>query len=267
MNRPLAPSRHVAAEPEDPRSRSIVSPTSAERFAARVRARRRRRRLLGVLAAALLAGLGWVALWSPWATVESVEVSGTERVPRAEVLGAAEAEVGRSMLLARTDDVAAAIRGAQPLVRSVTVTRQWPSTLRIVVVERAPVAAVPTGREVRLVDADGVVVQRVAAGKVPRAIERDLPRVEVDLERPDAVASLRACVEVSRGLPVSLERQVRRLGATTPDRVWLQLAGGARVDWGSGEDTPRKAEVLLALLPQKASSYDVRSPDTPAVRR
>jgi cell division protein FtsQ len=60
---------------------------------------------------------------------------------------------------------------------------------------------------------------------------------------------------------------VRRLGATTPDRVWLLLAGGAKVDWGNGADTPRKAEVLLALLPQKADFYDVRSPDTPAVRR
>jgi cell division protein FtsQ len=264
MNRPLAPSRHVAADPE---AGSIVSPTSAERFAARVRARRRRRRLLGALAVLLLAGLGWVALWSPWASVRTVEVSGAERVPRAAVLAAAEDEAGRSMLLARTDDVAAAIREEQPLARSVTVTRQWPSTLRIVLVEREPVAAVPAGREVRLVDADGVVVERVAAGKVGQSSGKDLPRVEVDLARPGAVESLRACVEVARGLPAELERKVRRLGATTPDRVWLELAGGARVDWGSGADTPRKAEVLQALLPQKASFYDVRSPETPAVRR
>ena len=259
------PSRHVAPEPGDPRSRSIVSPTSAERFAARVRARRRRRRLLAALAVVLLAGLGWVALWSPWASVKSVEVSGTDRVPRAEVLAAAEDEVGRSMLLARTGDVAASVREEQPLVRAVTVTRRWPSTLRIQVLEREPVAAVQVGRELRLVDADGVVVERVAAGKAARAAG-DLPRVEVDLARPDAVAALRACVEVARGLPPSLAQKVRRLGATTPDRVWLDLTGGARVDWGSGDDTPRKAEVLEALLPQKASSYDVRSPETPAVR-
>jgi cell division protein FtsQ len=264
MNRPLAPSRHVASDPE---ANSIVSPTSAERFAARVRARRRRRRLLGALAVLLLAGVGWVALWSPWAAVRTVEVSGTDRVPRAEVAAAAEGEVGRSMLFARTDDVAAAIREEQPLARSVAVTRQWPSTLRIVLVEREPVAAVPAGRELRLVDADGVVVERVAAGKVAQTSAKGLPRVEVDLARPDAVASLRACVEVARGLPASLEKKVRRLGATTPDRVWLELTGGARVDWGSGADTPRKAEVLQALLPQKASFYDVRSPGTPAVRR
>jgi cell division protein FtsQ len=91
--------------------------------------------------------------------------------------------------------------------------------------------------------------------------------VEVDLNRPDAVATLRECVEVARELPPELRKIVRRIGAATPDRVELQLAGGARVDWGSGADTPRKAEVLLALLSQKASGYDVRSPETPAVRK
>jgi hypothetical protein len=35
------------------------------------------------------------------------------------------------MLLARTGDVADRIRREQPLVRAVTVTRDWPSTLRI----------------------------------------------------------------------------------------------------------------------------------------
>ena len=257
--RPVAPSRHVASEPLDPRARPTVSPTSAERFAARVRARRRRRRIAVALVVALLAGLVWVALWSPWVRVAGVQVTGTDRVPQARVAAAADTEIGRSMAFARTDEVAQRIRREQPLVRAVTVTRRWPSTLRIAVTEREPVAAVPDAGQLRLVDADGVTVARARSAG-------DLPRVEVDLTRPDAVASLRECVEVASGLPASLAKRVRRLGATTPDRVWLELAGGARVDWGSGDDTPRKAEVLAALLPQKASLYDVRSPDTPAVR-
>ena len=262
--RPAAPTRHVASEPVDPRSRPTVSPTSAERFAARVRARRRRRRLLGLLGVLLLAGAVWAALWAPWATVREVQVAGTSRVDAAAVRTAAGTEVGRSMLLARTGDVADRIRREQPLVAGVTVTRDWPSTLRVVVTEREPVAAVPAGDEVRLVDADGVVIERLTG---ERARRPGLPRVEVDLAAPGSVATLRACVEVATGLPPELRRIVRRIGATTPDRVELRLAGGARVDWGSGDETPRKAQVLLALLPQKASLYDVRSPATPAVRK
>jgi cell division protein FtsQ len=189
-------------------------------------------------------------------------------VPAGAVEAAADTELGRSMLLARTGDVADRIRREQPLVAGVTVTRAWPSTLRVAVTEREPVAAIPAGDEVRLVDADGVVIERLTPSTSDRARRSGgLPRVEVDLSRPDAVATLRACVEVARGLPPELRRIVRRIGATTPDRVELRLAGGARVDWGSGAETPRKAEVLLALLPQKASLYDVRSPQTPAVRK
>jgi cell division protein FtsQ len=209
-------------------------------------------------------GVVWAALWAPWATVREVQVSGTSRVPAGAVVAAADTELGRSMLLARTGDVAERVRREQPLVAGVTVTRAWPSTLRIAVTEREPVAAVPAGDEVRLVDADGVVIERLTGDRARRP---GLPRVEVDLSRPDAVATLRACVEVARGLPPELRRIVRRIGASTPDRVELRLAGGARVDWGSGAETPRKAEVLLALLPQKASLYDVRSPQTPAVRK
>ena len=269
IQRSPAPTRHVASEPADPRSRPVVSPTSAERFAARVRARRRRRRLAGLLVVALLAGLVWAALWSPWATVRAVAVSGTARVPAGAVAAAADTELGRSLLLARTGDVADRVRREQPLVRAVTVTRDWPSGLRIAVTEREPVAAVPAGGEVRLVDADGVVVERLTGDAARDRAGRTggLPRVEVDLDRPDAVATLRECVTVARGLPPEVRRLVRRIGATTPDRVTLQLADGARVDWGSGAETPRKAEVLLALLPQKATLYDVRSPETPAVRR
>lgn len=263
MTPPLAPSRHVASDPPDPRSRLTVSQTSAERFAARVRARRRRQRLVGVLVVLFVALLVWAVLWSPPARVGTVTVTGTQRVDLATVLAVADAEAGRPMLLARTGDVAARIRADQPLVRDVAVTRDWPSTLRVTVTERVPVAAVPAGRGLHLVDTDGVVVDKVGADGAPKG----MPRVEVALRERGGVEALRACVAVAQGLPPELARITRRVGATTPDRVWLQLAGGAKVDWGSEADTPRKADVLLALLPQRASSYDVRSPGTPAVRR
>src|SRR4029453_18126669 len=139
--------------------------------------------LAGALGVALLAGLGWVALWSPWATVETVAVTGTVRVSRAPVAAAAETELGRSMLLARTDQVAERIRREQPLAKAVSVTRRWPSTLRIAVTEREPGAAVPSGADVSFVEPDGVGVRRLPADRVRRAVAAgelpDVPRVEV----------------------------------------------------------------------------------------
>ena len=112
---PARPARHAAD--------GTVSATSAQRFAARVRARRRRRAALIVVVLAALALGVWGALASPWATVQRVEVTGTGRVDAAAVRDTAATEVGYPPLLARSVGAAAPARRAQPLLRSATATR------------------------------------------------------------------------------------------------------------------------------------------------
>jgi cell division protein FtsQ len=260
--------RHRSAPP----SGSTVSRTSAQRFAARVRSRRRRRVLIGLAVAALLAGAAWVLLVSPWATVRRVEVAGLHRVDAVAVQVAARPELGRPLLLADTDRVAAQV-GRQPLVAEVEVSRHWPSTLRVMVRERNPVAAVPGPNGVRLVDVDGVVVD-LAVLPPP-----NLPLVEVDVgttpaadpsENParspmPGAAALRACLAVLEGIPAGLRAQVDQIGADGPESVWLVLDDRSRVQWGGAEQTRLKAEVLKALRRQHAARYDVSAPDAPAV--
>jgi cell division protein FtsQ len=262
----LAPRRrHPARRP----ARSTVSATSAQRFAARVRARRRRRLLIGAAACLLLAGTGWALLAAPWSTVRRIEVFGVHRVDAAAVRAAAQPEVGRPLVLVDTGRIAAEIR-REPLVAAVAVSRRWPGTLLVMVRERAAVAAVPAASGVNLVDADGVVVGRAT---VP---PRGLPVIHVALGRaqpPPApgpaggsgTPALRACLDVLSGLPAGLRDQVRQIGAGSPLDVWMVLNDGSRVRWGGSEQTARKAEVLLALRRQRAARYDVSAPDAPAV--
>ena len=263
----VAPRRRQAARRP---GRTTVSATSAQRFAARVRARRRRRLLIGTAACLLLAGAGWALLAAPWSTVRRIEVFGVHRVDAAAVRAAAQPELGRPLVLADTGRVAAEIR-REPLVAAVAVSRRWPGTLLVTVRERAAVAAVPAVSGVNLVDADGVVVARAA---VP---PRGLPVIHVALGRaqppaaPGAAASgsgtpaLHACLDVLSGLPGALRDQVRQIGAGGPEDVWMVLSDGSRVRWGGSGQTPRKAEVLLALRRQRAARYDVSAPDAPAV--
>jgi cell division protein FtsQ len=264
--------RHRSAAP----SRSTVSTTSAQRFAARVRSRRRRRVLIGLGVAVLLIGAAWALLASPWATVRRIEVGGLHRVDAAAVRAVARPELGRPLLLADTGRVAAQVR-RQPLVAAVQVSRRWPSTLRVTVRERTPVAAVPGPNGVRLVDVDGVVVD-LAMLPPP-----NLPVVEVDVGShgsaqpsgdPSAnparspvprAAALRACLAVLEGMPAGLRDQVRRIGAEGPESVWLVLDDHSRVQWGGADRTPLKAKVLQALRRQRAARYDVSAPDVPAV--
>jgi cell division protein FtsQ len=166
--------------------------------------------------------------------------------------------MGGPLLLADTGRIAAQVR-RQPLVAAVEVSRRWPSTLRVRVRERNPVAAVPGPNGVRLVDVDGVVVD-LALLPPPR-----LPVVEVDVGTTSGAAALRACLAVLEGMPAGLRDQVHQIGADGPESVWLVLDDRSRVQWGGAEQTPLKADVLQALRRQRAARYDVSAPDAPAV--
>ena len=219
-----------------------------------------------VLTVALLAVGAWLPLGSPWLRVRQVDVAGLERLSRSEVDTITAPELGSPLVLAPTETLARRIRALQ-VVKEVRVLRVLPSTLRVEIVERQPVAALPSGRTYRLVDAEGVVVdeqQQVVAG---------IPVLHVDLETA-GVDAMTAALVVVRELPPDLLRQVRHLGATSADHVWLRLTDGSRVVWGDRSETRRKAEVLGGLrkahrTPARSSGrswvYDVSAPNAPAV--
>jgi cell division protein FtsQ len=244
---------------------STVSTVSAARFAARVRARRRRRFLVAAAAGLFVAGLVAGALYSPWTTVQTIRVSGTHRIPVASVLDLLADQRGRPLLLVDTSALQTRVK-TLPLVAAVSVQRVWPAGLDVSVRERRAVAAVPGVSGVDLVDVDGVRVD--TAARAPAG----LPLVQVDLAKA-APGSLAAVLQVLSGLPPALSKQVSAIGASSPDSVWLTLLDGSRVLWGASADTPKKAVVLsrlrvaaqLAGTRPKGRQYDVSAPDAPAV--
>ncbi|MBL8929725.1 MAG: FtsQ-type POTRA domain-containing protein [Kineosporiaceae bacterium] len=246
-----------------PPRRAATSGT-AERFAAKVASRRRRRWASLVAILVLLAGLGWVALFSPWLTVDTVRIADTQRVDVAAVHQVVDAELGRPMVLLDTQAVARRV-AAIPLVREVHVVRRWPQTVRVDIVERTPVAAVPAdggGSGFRLVDRDGVDVEAVSAR--PDTV----PFLEVNVASAGS-AALAAALDVQAGLPPAVSAQVRTLGATSRDGVWFTLRNGARVIWGDSGDGSLKLDVLRALVTSNpdAAHYDVSAPSAPSVSR
>ena len=137
--------------------------------------------------------------------------------------------------------------------------RGWPSTLRLEVRLRVPVAAVPTPQGVRLVDDEGVAYARVATAPA------GVPVVSVELGGNQGRAALDAALSVLSQLPDQLRESVKQVRATSPDSVRLRV-DGADVVWGSADRTPRKAQIYAALRAVPAKVYDVSSPDTPVTR-
>ena len=228
----------------------------------------RRRRLLvrgGVLVAAL-GLLAWLLWGSPVLAVSAVRVDGAGTLTAAEVVDVAGIDEGTPLL--RVDVDAAEARVARlPQVADVEVTRGWPRSIVITVVERVPVAVVEQAGTRSLVDADGVLFDTVT-GRPPAGV------VPLDVADPGPEdRTTRAALSALVALPDDVRADVSAAEATTPEDVTLTLEDGTTVLWGSDERAHDKADALHALLGQlrtgrlqPAETIDVSTPAAVVLR-
>jgi cell division protein FtsQ len=215
-----------------------------------------------VLVAAGLLAAGVAGVWTVGFTgvfgVRTVVVHGESAVSARTVLAAAAVPTGTPLARLDVGGICARI-GAIPGIQHARVSRSWPSTVRIDVLERRPLAVLPRGAALWLVDIDGVLFQQV------RSAPAGLPRLVVAGPDPGSTAS-RAALTVLAALPARVRRVVQVVEAPSPGSVTLDLRDGRTVIWGGVEQSATKARVLLALLSRPGSTYDVSTPTVAVVR-
>jgi cell division protein FtsQ len=202
-------------------------------------------------------GLALILYFTPAMSARNIVVVGTGVVTREEVLDAARVRPGTPLLQINTNQIAdrvAAIRR----VASARVQRQYPSALRITIVERVPVAVKDFPDGPHLFDRDGV---DFATGPPPPA----LPYLDVADPGPNDPTT-KAALEVLTALRPEVASQVGRVAAPSVASITLTLGDGRVVIWGTTDRTDEKAEKLAALLTQPGRTYDVSSPDLPTVK-
>jgi len=245
------------ASPNAAGSGDLTSPArTATPRGPRARVLRGRVMLALLLVLAVLAGAGWLVGFSPILAVDRVEVRGAHRLTASSLRQAAAVPLG--VPLARQDLAAIAGRvGSLPQIESAQVSRKWPNTIRIVVVERQPVLAVRQPEGFVLIDTRGVAFE--ARPTLPSGV---LP-ADVD---PSNVAVLREAGTIASAMPAALRGRVERLRATSRSSVTVVLRSGVQVNWGTAADSALKADIVLAVLKRKPSTIDVSSPHNPAIR-
>jgi len=241
------------------RSTSRKSPPSRTRRARKRRSRRRKAWafIVMILVLALLGGSLWTMYFSTVLVTKRVKVVGTHDLTPAQVGLAAQVPLG--VPLARQDlDAIGARTTTLTAIEAATVTRDWPSTITVAVVERRPVLAVRQPEGYVLVDKSGVAYQTQQV--LP-------PEVLLAVANPGDVPLLSEMATVAAALPNKLRRTVDRMTASNRDSLTLVLESGRTVTWGSSTDSELKAQVVTALLKLKPkSSLDVSSAHNPAIR-
>ena len=193
------------------------------RSAARDQSRRRLRIVLGLTAITTLVLSVIGMLNSSWFDVDDVRVVGQERADVDDVIAASGIEPGQPLI--ELDLTASAERVADvPWIGSAEVRRAWNGRITIEVVERGPVAALPTASGFALVDDRGrqleVVAQR-PAGYLPIA---GVAASGVAGETVDPEAA--PVLSVVLTLPAGLVERVAGIRVESPGVV-LDLDGGA----------------------------------------
>jgi cell division protein FtsQ len=213
--------------------------------------------LATVVIAIVGVGLGLVLYFTPAMSARNIVVTGLSVVTREEVLDAAQVRPGTPLLQINTNQVADRVATIRR-VASARVQRQYPSALRITVVERVPVVVKDFADGPHLFDRDGV---DFATAPPPPA----LPYIDVANPGPTDPAT-KAALQVLMALRPEVAGQVGRIAAPSVASITLTLGDGRVVIWGTTDRTDEKAEKLAALLTQPGRTYDVSSPDLPTVK-
>ncbi len=220
--------------------------------------RHRRWWQLGVagIVVVLLGVAGYLVWFSPVFAAATVTVTGNKLLSKTDIVDAAQFVPGTPLARLDVDAIADRVAGL-PAVARVTVRRDWPDQLTVEITERTPHLSIPAGGGYLIADASGVVFQAV------KDQPSGLVRVVAD---PNDQAVLADVGTVFSALSDQQRAQVNRLEAPSRDGIVLRLKDGAKVIWGSAEQSSIKAQVLAKLLPLGGDIFDVSAPAFPARR-
>lgn len=213
---------------------------------------------LALLTVGVVGTAAWLVFFSSVLGVRDIRVAGNLGIPAQQIQLATGVPEGRPLAIVDVDEVEARIKGIRQ-VESVSVSRNWPGTLVVEIVEREPVAVVPVGPKFALMDRHGVMTE------VRDVAPPSLPLLRVDRPQPGDPAT-GAALTVIQALSADLTRRIEEVLAPSPETVSLRLKDGRTVVWGGPDRPADKANILLTLLKRPADTYDVSSPDVVTVK-
>ncbi|RVW05651.1 FtsQ-type POTRA domain-containing protein [Rhodococcus xishaensis] len=223
----------------------------------RARSLRRKVFLVTAVCVTVIAALVGVLWFSPLMSVRQIAYVGDGRVTEEEVLRVLDVAEGTPLL--RVDTGAAARRVAGiPRVAEVRVQREYPSTVRVTVMERVPVVFFDSPQGQHLMDAGGV---DYAIEPPPPGLARLVTPTPGHDDHVTQVA-----LAVLEQLPEEVRFQVSEVAAPTISNISVTLDDGRVLVWGSAEDSERKSAVVSVLLTQPGQVFDVSSPELPTVK-
>jgi cell division protein FtsQ len=207
--------------------------------------------VVGVVLAILALGAYFGARDTSVFAVQTLDVRGGNAELRGQVRDALAGELGTSLLRVNSGVVASAVDPI-PGVRSFTVDRSFPHTLRVTVKREVPVLVVRQvpGRAAFLVAASGRVIRTLPHSRLshlPRLWVTKQVDVQVGAALPPQLAAAATALAPLRGAALPGGVSSVRVGK---DELTLTLGGGLQVQLGDTGDLRLKLAIARRILAQ-----------------
>lgn len=222
--------------------------------------------IAALLPAAVYAGYR-IATWSEFQP-KDIAVSGNVHVSAAEINRRAAIPANANVWLLNKRAAEQRVE-ALPWVRDAQIHRALPARVRIVVIERQPVACVVSGRAAYLVDADAHVIE----SSCPNGAMLRVAFPPLAMQRPGAVldAALLHRMVADAATLHGAQLDAATVGLDRFGGLEAHLRDGVIVRFGDDADLGRKAGLIRPILSaygarhNQVAAVDVRAPSTPVV--
>lgn len=225
-----------------------------------------------VLAAIILVSLvvGAVVVYrSQLFDIRTVQVLGAERLTADAIRARAAVPTGTTLLRFPANAIKDRLLG-YAWIADAQVTREFPHTLRIRVVERKPTAVIDAGAKLWVVDGTGMVLGEQSLEETTTLpIVRDIPGLDLKAGRAAISDVLGNALSVLVGISPELRQKVRAVSAPSIDETTLLTTDNVEIIFGEAVEVEKKDAIVLKIMREQSGSVvtiDVRSTDRPVSR-
>jgi len=245
---------------------------------------RRSRIIAGLVSTIILTVVAVIVYFSPAFQIKSVEVLGGWHLNSSHLTELAQIPANTTLLRLDTRDVAERV-ALDPWVAEVKISREFPSTLTVSIVERQPAAMVvlagadtTTGRGVWILASDGVWLGEVIS------IDQDTHGIESSqlvriIDVPDTLLpvagqtaedpSITNALAIAVGISTPMKAMVDYISAPSVVQTTLYLSNNVEVVFGSADDVSAKEAVINQLIAEYGPGLqriNVRVVNRPTIR-
>ncbi|BCV20890.1 cell division protein FtsQ/DivIB [Moorella sp. Hama-1] len=211
--------------------------------------RRRRQRIRRLLFFFLAITALFYFIHSGFFSLENIVITGNDHIATTDLEGLLGVTRGTNLWQLDTGTLARRL-ATHPLVAGAQVSRRWPHTLLVRIQERVPVALLVADGSFLLVDATGMVMERVSqVGSLNLPLISGLDKLAKigpgsRIDNP----ALAAALAVLQQVPAADLNQLREIVAPAPGNLQLIWAGQIRVRFGDSQQVAAKLDRLHEAL-------------------